>query len=129
MQISVPLVADLKEENAEILSLYGIDRPESTDFGRACLLCAAAPGTGCPVRAGLLRRNLRQPARNWDGHENMKVNHEQEAGRIDRPIAGLLRDFRRRGLLDDTLILLTTEFGRTPFSQSGNGLGRPGPRS
>ncbi len=49
----------------------------------------------------------------------MKANHGQEAGRIDRPVAGLLRDFRRRGLLDDTLVLLTTEFGRTPFSESG----------
>ena len=57
----------------------------------------------------------------------MRANHGQEAGRVDRPIAGLLRDFRRRGLLEDTLVLLTTEFGRTPFSESGSdsvGLGR-----
>ena len=58
------------------------------------------------------------PRSNWDGHEDMKQNHGQEALRIDQPVAGLLRDLRRRGLLDDTLVLFTTEFGRTPFTQS-----------
>ncbi len=127
MQISVPLVADLKEENAETLSLYGIDRPESTDFGRACLLARRLLERGVRFVQVYAGGTFGSPRRNWDGHENMKANHGQEAGRIDRPIAGLLRDFRRRGLLDDTLVLLTTEFGRTPFSQSGNdsvGMGR-----
>ena len=67
------------------------------------------------------------PRRNWDGHEDMKANHGQEALRIDLPVAGLLRDLRRRGLLDETLVLFTTEFGRTPFAQSASdvvGLGR-----
>src|SRR5207237_9534090 len=67
------------------------------------------------------------PRINWDGHENMRQNHGQEAPRIDRPVAGLLRDLRRRGMLDDTLVLFTTEFGRTPFTQSAAnvvGLGR-----
>jgi arylsulfatase A-like enzyme len=58
------------------------------------------------------------PRINWDGHENMKENHGQEALRIDRPVAGLIRDLRQRGLLDDTLVLFTSEFGRTPFTQS-----------
>ena len=58
------------------------------------------------------------PRINWDGHEDMRQNHGQEALRIDRPVAGLLRDLRRRGMLDDTLVLFTTEFGRTPFTQS-----------
>jgi hypothetical protein len=58
------------------------------------------------------------PRINWDGHENMLANHGQEAPRIDRPVAGLLRDLRQRGMLDDTLVLFTTEFGRTPFTQS-----------
>ena len=67
------------------------------------------------------------PRINWDGHENMVANHGQEAPRIDRPVAGLLRDLRQRGMLDDTLVLFTTEFGRTPFTQSAAdvvGLGR-----
>lgn len=58
------------------------------------------------------------PRINWDGHENVRLNHSQEAIRIDRPVAGMLRDLRRRGMLDDTLVLFTTEFGRTPFTQS-----------
>jgi arylsulfatase A-like enzyme len=61
------------------------------------------------------------PRINWDGHENVKENHTQEAARIDKPVAGLLRDLRRRGMLDDTLVLFTTEFGRTPFAQSAAG--------
>jgi len=127
MQISVPLVADLKEESAETVSLYGIDRPESTDFGRACLLSRRLLERGVRFVQIYSGGTFGAPRRNWDGHENMKANHTQEAGRVDRPIAGLLRDFRRRGLLDDTLVLFTTEFGRTPFSESGTdsvGLGR-----
>ena len=58
------------------------------------------------------------PRINWDGHEDVRENHGREALRIDRPIAGLLRDLRQRGLLDETLVLFTTEFGRTPFAQS-----------
>jgi Protein of unknown function (DUF1501) len=127
MQISVPLVADLNQENAETRALYGIDRPESTDFGRACLLARRLLERGVRFVQVYAGGTFGSPRRNWDGHENMKVNHANEAARVDRPIAGLLRDFRRRGLLDDTLVLLTTEFGRTPFSQSGTdsvGLGR-----
>jgi hypothetical protein len=127
MQISVPLVADLKEENPETLSLYGIDRPESTDFGRACLLSRRLLERGVRFVQVYSGGTFGSPRRNWDGHEDMKANHGLEASRVDWPIAGLLRDFRRRGLLEDTLVLLTTEFGRTPFSQSGNdsvGLGR-----
>jgi arylsulfatase A-like enzyme len=60
------------------------------------------------------------PRINWDGHEDMVKNHGREAGRIDKPIAGLLKDLRQRGMLDDTLVLFTSEFGRTPFTQSGS---------
>ena len=67
------------------------------------------------------------PRINWDGHENMQAEPRPGGPRIDRPVAGLLRDLRRRGMLDDTLVLFTTEFGRTPFTQSAAnvvGLGR-----
>jgi Protein of unknown function (DUF1501) len=105
MQTAVPEVADLERETAETHALYGLDRTESADFGRACLLA---------------RRMLERgsPRRNWDGHEDMRQNHNQEALRVDQPVAGLLKDLRRRGLLDDTLVLFTTEFGRTPFTQA-----------
>ncbi len=57
---------------------------------------------------------------NWDGHENTQSNHAQEALRIDQPVAALLRDLRQRGMMDDTLVMMTSEFGRTPFTQSGS---------
>jgi arylsulfatase A-like enzyme len=61
------------------------------------------------------------PRINWDGHEDMRRNHGREAERIDQPVAGLLRDLRQRGMLDETLVLFTSEFGRTPFTQSNAG--------
>ena len=127
MQTSVPLVTDLEGEPAETLSLYGVDRRETTDFGRACLIGRRLLERGVRFVQLLSGGTFGSPRRNWDGHEDMKANHGQEALRIDRPVAGLLRDLRRRGMLDDTLVLFTTEFGRTPFTQSAAdvvGLGR-----
>ena len=62
------------------------------------------------------------PRASWDAHESVKQNHSQEAGRIDKPVAALLHDLKQRGLLDDTLVLFTTEFGRTPFTESASGV-------
>jgi hypothetical protein len=118
MQLSVPRVADLSDEPAETLGLYGVDRPETRDFGRACLLARRLLERGVRFVQLYSGGTFGSPRRNWDGHEDMRQNHGQEAARIDRPVAGLLRDLRRRGLLDDTLVLCTTEFGRTPFTQS-----------
>jgi hypothetical protein len=118
MQVSIPRVTDLKTEPEATLELYGIDRPETTDFGRSCLIARRLLERGVRFVQLLSGGTFGSPRRNWDGHENMKVNHGQEALRIDRPVAGLLRDLRRLGLLDDTLVLFTTEFGRTPFTQS-----------
>jgi uncharacterized protein (DUF1501 family) len=59
------------------------------------------------------------PSINCDGHEDMKRNHGRESARIDQPVAALIKDLRQRGMLDDTLVLFTSEFGRTPFTQSG----------
>ncbi len=126
MQGSVPLVAGLQGETPETLGLYGVDRPETADFGRACLVARRLMERGVRFVQLLSGGTFSSPRRNWDGHENMKENHGQEALRIDRPVAGLLRDLRRRGMLDDTLVLFTTEFGRTPFSQSGAEIVGPG---
>jgi hypothetical protein len=118
MQSAVPTVTGLDREPDETLRLYGVDRPETTDFGRACLLARRLLERGVRFVQLFSGGTFGSPRRNWDGHEDMRVNHGQEALRIDRPVAGLLRDLRRRGLLDDTLVLCTTEFGRTPFTQS-----------
>jgi len=118
MQQAVPEVTGLDGETDEVRSLYGLDRPETADFGRACLVSRRLLERGVRYVQLFSGGTFGSPRRNWDGHEDMKANHSQEALRIDRPVAALLKDLRRRGLLDDTLVLFTTEFGRTPFSQS-----------
>jgi hypothetical protein len=118
MQRIVPQVADLNQETAFTQALYGIDRPETLDFGQACLLARRLIESGVRFVQLFSGGAFGSPRINWDGHENMRQNHGQEALRIDRPLAGLLRDLRQRGLLDDTLVLFTSEFGRTPFTQA-----------
>ena len=127
MQLAVPLVTALDGETAATHALYGLDRPESADFGRGCLLARRLLERGVRFVQLFSGGSFGNPRINWDGHENMPLNHGQEAPRIDRPVAGLLRDLRQRGMLHDTLVLFTTEFGRTPFTQSAAdsvGLGR-----
>jgi hypothetical protein len=127
MQLAVPDVTDVSSESRETQVLYGVDQAESADFGRACLLARRLLERGVRFVQLYSGGSFGNPRINWDGHENMRQNHGQEAPRIDRPVAGLLRDLRRRGMLDDTLVLFTTEFGRTPFTQSAAnvvGLGR-----
>lgn len=127
MQLSVPEVADLNRESQATQRLYGIDRSESADFGRGCLLARRLLERGVRFVQLFGGGSFGNPRINWDGHENIRQNHGQEAARVDLPIAGLLKDLRQRGMLDDTLVLFTSEFGRTPFTQSaGNvlGLGR-----
>lgn len=119
MQLTVPAVADLSKEPAKLKTLYGLDNAKTADCGRRCLLARR-----------LLERGVRfvqiysggpiagSPRTSWDAHENVKDNHSAEAGRIDQPIAALVQDLKQRGMLKDTLVIFTTEFGRTPFTQS-----------
>jgi hypothetical protein len=118
MQLAVPEVTTLDGETAATHTLYGLDRAESADFGRGCLLARRLLERGVRFVQLFSGGSFGNPRINWDGHEDMVANHGQEAPRIDRPVAGLLRDLRQRGMLDDTLVLFTTEFGRTPFTQS-----------
>lgn len=127
MQMSVPQVAQLDQETQATQQLYGLDQPETSDMGKRCLLGRR-----------LLERGVRfvqlysggpiagTPRTSWDAHENVLENHAAEARRIDRPIAALLEDLKARGMLEDTLVLFTTEFGRTPFSQSAADVAGPG---
>jgi len=125
MQLAVPAVADLSKETAKTKTLYGIDDPITADCGKRCLLARR-----------LLEKGVRfvqiysggpiagSPRTSWDAHENVKENHGAEAVKIDRPVAALVADLKQRGMLDDTLVIFTTEFGRTPFTQSaGNVVG------
>ncbi len=118
MQLAVPPVTNLDGETAATHALYGLGSPDTLDFGRGCLLARRLLERGVRFVQLFSGGSFGNPRINWDGHENMPANHGQEAKRIDRPVAGLLADLRQRGLLDDTLVLFTTEFGRTPFTQS-----------
>ena len=118
MQLAVPRATDLGGETAATQELYGLNDKDTADFGRSCLLARRLLDQGVRFVQLFSGGSFGSPRINWDGHENMKENHGQEARRVDRPVAGLLRDLRQRGMLDDTLVLFTTEFGRTPFTQS-----------
>lgn len=127
MQSVVPQVANLDEESAATHEMYGVGGEATNDFGRSCLLARRLLEKGVRVVQLFSGGAFQSPRINWDGHEDMVKNHGREAARIDQPIAGLLKDLRQRGLLEDTLVLFTSEFGRTPFTQSAAnevGLGR-----
>ena len=124
MQLAVPEATNLDGETKTIHEQYGLNDKETTDFGRSCLLARRLLERGVRFVQMFSGGAFMSPRINWDGHEDMVRNHGREAGRVDKPIAGLLRDLRQRGMLEDTLVLFTSEFGRTPFTQSaGNVLG------
>ena len=127
MQLSVPQVTDLSAETEKTKEMYGIGVDPTDYCGRRCLLGRRLLEQGVRFvqifSGGPIGGN---PRASWDAHEDVKDNHGQEARRIDKPIAGLLADLERRGMLDETLVLFTTEFGRTPFAQSDKGKVGPG---
>lgn len=125
MQLAVPEVADLDRETSRTHELYGLGGEATNDFGRACLLARRLLERGVRFVQLFSGGAFGSPRINWDGHEDMVANHGQEAARLDRPVAGLLADLKQRGLLDDTLVILSSEFGRTPFTQAaGETLGK-----
>ena len=119
MQLAVPEVTDINAESEATRELYGLNGKETKDFGRSCLLARRMLERGVRHVQLFSGGSFGSPRINWDGHEDMKRNHGREAARIDQPVAALLKDLRQRGMLDDTLVLFTSEFGRTPFTQSG----------
>jgi hypothetical protein len=122
MQLAVPEVTDVGAETSTTHRLYGLDGAETRAFGRACLLARRLVEKGVRFVQIYSGGEFGTPRINWDGHHDMPKNHSQEAARVDRPIAGLLRDLRSRGLLDETLVVCSTEFGRTPFTESDDGV-------
>jgi hypothetical protein len=119
MQLAVPEVTDISKESEAIRESYGLNGKETKDFGTSCLLARRMLEQGVRHVQLFSGGSFGSPRINWDGHEDMKRNHGREALRIDQPVAALLKDLRQRGMLDDTLVLFTSEFGRTPFTQSG----------
>ncbi|HLJ57380.1 MAG TPA: DUF1501 domain-containing protein [Chthonomonadaceae bacterium] len=119
MQLHAPEAVDIRNETAETLSLYGIDSPHSSEFGTRCLLARRLVERG--VRFVQLFSGGGPVSWQWDAHDNVVQNHEKMCAATDQPIAGLLKDLKRRGLLDETLVVWGSEFGRTPVSQNGKG--------
>jgi hypothetical protein len=113
MQTAAPEAFDVSRETEETHRLYGLDRPETEEYGKHCLLARRLVERG--VRFVQLRNG------NWDAHSKLQENHGKGALRTDRPIAALLADLKRRGLLDQTLVIWGGEFGRTPAAQGGSG--------
>ncbi|MSR57298.1 MAG: DUF1501 domain-containing protein [Planctomycetaceae bacterium] len=122
MQLAVPEVAALGSETQATQAEYGLEQPETADFGRSCLLARRLLERGVRFVQLFSGGAFGSPRINWDAHENVVQNHAQEAKRIDQPLAALVRDLRQRGMLDDTLLICTSEFGRTPFTQSADGI-------
>lgn len=120
MQSSVPELTEFSRESKETQKLYGLmsDDPYTRNYGAQCLLARRL------VERGVRFIELTCPkvkADRWDQHSGLKDGHERNAHAVDQPIAGLIKDLKRRGLLDETLVVWTGEFGRTPFAQGTDG--------
>ena len=120
MQSSVPELTDFKAESETTKKLYGLysDDPYVRSYGSQCLMARRLVERGirfieltCPPAAG----------DRWDQHSGLREGHAANAHAVDQPIAGLLKDLKWRGLLEETLVVWTGEFGRTPFAQGENG--------
>ena len=122
MQRHAPEAVNVDSEPEETKSLYGLDDDKTRDFGRRCLLARRLVERG--VRFIQLYAGGAHNDSNWDAHGDLENNHNFHAGRTDKPIAGLLKDLKRRGLLDETLVVWGGEFGRQPTAEYAKGTGR-----
>jgi hypothetical protein len=120
MQMNAPGILDLSRETKETQALYGIGEKETDNFGRQCLMARRLAEAGVRYVQINYGDNSANPA--WDQHSNLP-RHADHARAVDKPVAALLVDLKRRGLLDDTLVWWGGEFGRTPYAEK-NGTGR-----
>src|SRR5882672_5019796 len=126
MQSAVPELCDLRNEDPSMTKLYGLDDPEpkTAAYARQCLTARRLVERGVRfVELSCLTYNIGagNAPNPWDQHSDLKKGHGAQGHQIDRPIAGLLKDLKARGLLETTLVIWMGEFGRTPFSQGSNG--------
>tara|TARA_Y100000589_G_scaffold104320_2_gene98652 strand:- start:5765 stop:7144 length:1380 start_codon:yes stop_codon:yes gene_type:complete len=120
MQTSMPEIQNIRGETEATRKLYGLDNPVTEDFGRQCLMARRFAERG--VR--FVQVSHSDSKVQWDQHGNLKKGHTEKASEVDKPIAGLLHDLKARGLLEDTLVLWSGEFGRTPTVQGAGMDGR-----
>ena len=114
MQTEVPGVIDLSKETEKTHSMYGLDEPETQAFGRQCLMARRL------VESGV--RFVQIFSGGWDSHDYLERGHTARIKSVDKPIAGLIRDLKERGMLEDTLVIWTGEFGRTPDNNKRGGV-------
>ncbi len=116
MQAEAPEAVDLSLETEETKALYGMDQKETATYGRLCLL-----GRRLAERGVRFIQLYHGAGSKWDSHDNIEKKHAPLCHAVDKPIAGLIRDLKRRGMLDETLVIWGGEFGRTPMSEKGSG--------
>jgi len=114
MQMAAPEVLSISQESQQTLDLYGVDQGPTDNFGRQCLLARRMVEKG--VRFVQCSHTYK-----WDQHSDLKNGHEGNAREVDKPIAALIQDLKHRGLLDETLVVWGTEFGRTPVAEGTDG--------
>ncbi len=119
MQLSAPEVFELGKESANLKQRYGLDQQHTADFGTRCLIGRRMLERG--VRFVQIWSGAGGPTQNWDNHANIHTELPYMAKQVDQPIAALIADLNARGMLNDTLVVWTTEFGRMPFSQGQSG--------
>ncbi len=122
MQQHAPEAVEFSKETPETLSLYGVGQKPTDDFGRKCLLARRLVERG--VRFVQIYSGGAHNDDNWDAHTDIVKNHSKHAGDTDKPIAGLLKDLKRRGLLESTIVVWGGEFGRQPTAEYAQGTGR-----
>jgi hypothetical protein len=121
LQKSAPEVLDISKESKATRQLYGLDDKVTEEFGHRCLIARRLLERGVRFVQIWSGADNGFPRRNWDSHEDLARDHADMGTSMDRPAAALLKDLKARGLLDDTIVLWTTEFGRMPCSQGGKG--------
>ena len=123
MQSSIPEATNLDGESEATKQLYGLDEKANKGFSRNCLMARRLLERGVRFVQIFNGGAFGSPRINWDGHENLKENHDTQAATMDKPVAALIHDLKQRGMLEDTLFVWATEFGRGPATQ---GIGSPG---
>ena len=117
MQTEMPELEDISDETDSTCNLYGLDEKVTEDFGRQCLMARRFAERGVRfIQVTHSDTNVQ-----WDQHSNLRTGHEKNSLEVDRPIAGLLTDLKKRGMLDETLVMWGGEFGRTPVMQGKDG--------
>jgi len=121
LQLSAPEVLDLSGESDATKKLYGLDTSFTEDFGRRCLVARRLLERGVRFVQVWSGADNGHPRRNWDSHEDLARDHLDMGRSMDQPAAALVKDLKARGLLEDTIVIWTTEFGRMPCSQGSKG--------